>query len=98
MSGELSDLLRRLRQGDEAAAVLLVAAYEPHLRRVVRRSLPDRIRARFDSVDVIQSVWVHVLGGLRAGRWRFADEPHYRAFLLKVARRRLFSRMRRHCR
>jgi RNA polymerase sigma factor (sigma-70 family) len=96
MNGELLDLLQRVRHGDEGAAGQLVAACEPHLRQAVRRSLPDRIRARFDSVDVVQSVWVHVLRGLRAGKWQFPDESHYHAFLLKVARRRLVSRMRHH--
>jgi RNA polymerase sigma-70 factor (ECF subfamily) len=92
----LERLLDRIHQGDEAAVEHLVSAYEPYLRVMIRRSLPDRIRARFDSVDVVQSVWVHVLTGLRAGNWRFADERRLRSFLLEVARRRLATRMRRH--
>jgi RNA polymerase sigma-70 factor (ECF subfamily) len=44
----------------------------------------------------MQSVWVHVFGGLRAGHWQFPDEGRLRAFLLQVTRRRLVSRVRRH--
>jgi RNA polymerase sigma-70 factor (ECF subfamily) len=61
---------------------------------VVRRYLPGRLRAKFDSVDVVQSVWVHVLHGLRASRWHFLDKPRLRAFLVRVTRRRLTNRLR----
>ena len=96
MNAELPDLLRRLRQGEEAAAEELVASFGPCLRLLVRRSLPDRVRGRFDSLDVVQSVWAHVLTGLRAGSWQFPDEARLAAFLRQVARRRLVSRVRRH--
>ncbi len=97
MSEPVEHLLEQVRRGDPDAAAQLVAAYEPHLREVVHRALPDRVRPRFDSVDVVQSVWAHVLPGLRAGTWQFADRARLRAFLVKVARRRLVSRVRRHC-
>jgi RNA polymerase sigma-70 factor (ECF subfamily) len=45
---------------------------------------------------VVQSVWVRVLAGLRAGAWHFADSARLGAFLAKVARRRLISRIRHH--
>jgi RNA polymerase sigma-70 factor (ECF subfamily) len=93
---QLNGLLDRVRQGDESASEQLVAAYEPYLRQVVRRSLPESVQGRFDSIDVVQSVWVHVLTGLRAGNWHFPDEGRLRAFLLQVARRRLISRVRHH--
>jgi RNA polymerase sigma-70 factor (ECF subfamily) len=75
-----------------------VADCEPYLRRVVRRHLSGRVRANFDSADVIQSVWMHVLTGLRAGAWELPDRARLQAFLVKVARRRLASRARRHAR
>jgi RNA polymerase sigma-70 factor (ECF subfamily) len=96
MSESLEELLERLGQGDESAAAQLIATYEPFLRLVVRRYLPDRARAKFDSLDVVQSVWVHVLDGLRSGAWQFPDRAHLKAFLVSVARRRLISRCRHH--
>jgi RNA polymerase sigma-70 factor (ECF subfamily) len=96
MTNEVLDLIPLVRQGDEEATQQLVAACDPYLRVAVRRSLPERLRSRFDSLDVVQSVWVHVLTGLRAGNWNFADEGRLHAFLLAVARRRLVSRVRRH--
>jgi RNA polymerase sigma-70 factor (ECF subfamily) len=91
----LDRLLERLGQG-EGAAEQVIAAYEPYLRMVVRRYFPDRLRAKFDSADVMQSVWVHLLHGLRAGAWHFPDRARLRALLVRVARRRLVSRWRRH--
>lgn len=87
-------LLEKLKQGDLSAAEQILVVYEPYLRMVIRRYLPGRLRAKFDSLDVVQSVWVHVLHGLRASRWQFMDTPHLRAFLVRLARRRLTSRLR----
>jgi RNA polymerase sigma factor (sigma-70 family) len=92
----LDRLLDRIRTGDPLAAEQLVSACEPGLLRAIHRSFPDRIRSRFDSVDVVQSVWAHVLPGLRAGVWDFPGQAQFHAFLFKVARRRLISRVRRH--
>src|SRR5205807_1057992 len=74
----------------------VVVLYEPYLRLVVRRSLSRRLRAKFDSVDVVQSVWVHLLHGLRKASWQFADKAQLLAFLATVTRRRLMSRARHH--
>ncbi|HTU16793.1 MAG TPA: sigma-70 family RNA polymerase sigma factor [Gemmataceae bacterium] len=87
-------LLEKLNQGDLCATEQILTAYEPYVRMVVRRSLPRRLRAKFDSLDVVQSVWVHFLHGLRASRWQFMDAARLRAFLVRVARRRLTSRVR----
>jgi RNA polymerase sigma factor (sigma-70 family) len=92
----LGVLLERLNQGDIAAAEQVVVSYEPYLRLVVRRSLSRRLRAKFDSVDVVQSVWVHLLHGLRKASWQFADKAQLLAFLVTVTRRRLVSRVRHH--
>jgi RNA polymerase sigma factor (sigma-70 family) len=93
-SESLEILLEKLSRGDIAAAEKVLTAYEPYLRMVVRRYLPGRLRAKFDSIDVVQSVWVHILHGLRAERWQFMDRPRLLAFLVRLARRRLTSRLR----
>jgi RNA polymerase sigma-70 factor (ECF subfamily) len=90
----LEALLEKLNRGDRKAVEQLLMVYEPYLRMVVRRYLPDRLRGKFDSVDVVQSVWVHVLHGLRASHWYFLDKLRLRAFLVRVTRRRLTSRLR----
>src|SRR6185503_13784456 len=90
MTGEdtLQGLLDRLGAGDDAVAEEVFRAYEPYLRKVVRRQLPPRLRAKFDSLDVVQSVWADLLTGFREAGWRFPSVGHLRAFLVKVTRNR----------
>jgi RNA polymerase sigma-70 factor (ECF subfamily) len=92
----LDTLLAKLSSGDEAAIAQVFLAYEPYLRKVVRRQLPPNLRAKFDSVDVVQSAWVDVLQGFRAAGYRFPDTDHLRAFLVKATRNRFIDRYRQH--
>jgi RNA polymerase sigma-70 factor (ECF subfamily) len=62
----------------------------------VRRQLSPGLRAKFDSLDVVQSVWAHLLGGFREAGWRFADTAHLRAFLIQLTRHRFIDQLRRH--
>jgi RNA polymerase sigma-70 factor (ECF subfamily) len=90
----LDMLLDRLARGDAGAAEQIFREYEPYLRMIVRRYLPAGLRPKFDSVDVVQSVWVHIWKGLQSVNWHFADREHLRALLVTVTRRRLVSRFR----
>jgi RNA polymerase sigma-70 factor (ECF subfamily) len=92
----LEALLEQLGQGDPAAAERVFRDYEPHLRLVVRRMLPAHLHSKFDSVDVVQSVWADLLDGFRQAGWRFQDAAHLRAFLVKVTRNRFLNHLRRH--
>ena len=91
----LDSLLEQLCDGDTAAAERVFLAFEPYLRMVVRRKLPARLRAKFDSLDIVQSVWAHVLRGFREAGWRFTDAAHLRTFLVRVTRNRFIDRWRR---
>jgi RNA polymerase sigma factor (sigma-70 family) len=95
-SDPLQGLLQILSSGDHAAAQRAYAEYEPYLRKVVRRQLPSRLRAKFDSSDVVQSVWASLLGDVRRAGWRFPDAAHLRAFLVKATRNRFIDRLRQH--
>ena len=92
----LDSLLEKLCSGDPAAAESVFRTFEPYLRMVVRKKLPARLRAKFDSMDIVQSVWADLLCGFREAGWRFPDEAHLRAFLVKLTRHRFIDRVRRH--
>jgi RNA polymerase sigma factor (sigma-70 family) len=92
----LQDLLGKLCSGDAAAAEQVFLEYEPYLRMVVRRMLPAQLRSKFDSHDIVQSVWADLLHGFREAGWQFADAGHLKAFLVKVTRNRFLDRVRRH--
>lgn len=89
-------LLAKLNSGDEAAAEEAFRAFEPYLRTVVRRMLPARLRAKFDSVDVVQSTYVDVLVAFRAQGMRFGSVAQLRAFLIRATRNRFIDRLRQH--
>ncbi len=89
-------VLEKLNHGDTAAAEQVFRSFEPYLRAVVRRTLPPRLRARFDSLDVVQSVWADLWPGLRAGRWHFAAAGQLKAFLVRATRNRLIDSVRKY--
>jgi RNA polymerase sigma-70 factor (ECF subfamily) len=93
-SDPIDELLEKLCQGDVAAAQQVFLTYESCLRQVVRRHLPLQLRAKFDSVDVVQSIWADLVHRFREDHWRFADANHLRSFLIKVTRHRLIDRYR----
>src|ERR1700739_4753504 len=96
MNQPVDNLLAQLCSGDPTAAEQVFLAYEPYLRKAVRRHLPAPLRAKFDSADILQSVWVDVLRGFREAGWRFTDADHLRGFLFIATRNRLIDRIRQH--
>jgi RNA polymerase sigma-70 factor (ECF subfamily) len=90
----LDRLLERLNGGDPAAAEEVFRTYEPYLRMLVHRQIRPPLRAKFDSMDVVQSVWLDLLDAYRARGWQLADRDHLRAFLAKVTYNHFFL----HCR
>jgi RNA polymerase sigma-70 factor (ECF subfamily) len=96
MTASLDDLLAQLCSGDTAAAGETYRYFERYLRTVVRRNLAPGLRAKFDSEDVVQSVWATLLHGFQQGEWRFPDVDHLRAFLVKATRNRFLDRVRQH--
>src|SRR5919197_6187871 len=96
MNEPLDNLLARLCSGDAAAGEQVFLAYEPYLRKAVRRQLPPPLRAKFDSADILQSVWADVLRGFRDAGWRFTDVDHLRGFLFIATRNRLIDLIRQH--
>lgn len=89
-------LLQKLEGGDADAAEKAFLEYEPYLRKVVRRLLPAKLRSKFDSMDVVQSVYGDVLGAFRAGGMRFGTAAQLRAFLVRATRNRFIDRVRQH--
>src|SRR5437867_10920084 len=96
MAEPLDQLLAQLSSGDAAAMGQVFLTFEPYLRKAVRRQLPPPLRAKFDSTDILQSVWADVLRGFREAGWRFVDADHLRGFLFVATRNRLIDRVRQH--
>jgi RNA polymerase sigma factor (sigma-70 family) len=95
MNTALDDLLVKL-SGDDLVGEESYRRFEPLLRKVARRTLTPGLRARFDSEDVVQSVWASLLHGSQHAGWRFASVGHLRAFLVTATRNRFLDWARRH--
>jgi RNA polymerase sigma-70 factor (ECF subfamily) len=60
MNGQHSDFqqaIERVCSGSQEAVWELIETYGPHIKRVVRRRLHQRLRSKFDSLDFVQMVW-----------------------------------------
>jgi RNA polymerase sigma factor (sigma-70 family) len=96
MTPETDDeLLEQLVQGNSEVLGELFAVYESYLRAIVRSQLSVNLQSKFDSVDVVQSVWVQLLQKIGQDGCRVNDQNHLRALLVTLARRRLVNRVRR---
>lgn len=92
----LENLLELLSNGDPEAIEQVFVNVAPGLRSLVRRRMSKALRSKFDSEDVVLSVWTDLLSGFREGRWNFGTAGELRAFLITATRRRLIDRVRQH--
>src|SRR6516164_7885076 len=87
-----TDFLRRIRAGDEQAALEMVRRYEPLIRRQVRLQLEDRRLCRlFDSMDVCQSVLKSFFFRTAAGEYDLDTPEQLQRLLVTMAKNKLAS-------
>jgi len=91
-------LLVRLTRGETDTAEEVFLTFEPVLRTMVRRWLTPRLRVKFDSMDVVQSVWADVLDDFREPGLRFNDRDHLKAYLARVTYNHFVNNCRQHSR
>ena len=85
-----SDLVRRVRAGDGAAAAELVRRYEPALRVAVRVRLSDpSLRRVLDSMDVCQSVLANFFVRAAAGQFDLDRPEQLLGLLATMARNKV---------
>lgn len=86
------DFIRRIRAGDEQAALEMVRRYEPLIRRQIRLQLEDRRLCRlFDSMDVCQSVLKSFFFRTAAGEYDLDTPDQLQRLLVTMARNKLAS-------
>ena len=54
---DFAQLIEQVRAGSQEAAWTLVGKYSRDVQRFVRRSLHQKLRSKFDSMDFVQIVW-----------------------------------------
>ena len=90
------EFFRRIRHGDEQAAVEFVRRYEPLIRREVRLGISDRrLNRAFDSIDVCQSVLASFFVRAATGQYDVESPEELVKLLMSIARNKLASLARR---
>jgi RNA polymerase sigma-70 factor (ECF subfamily) len=88
-------LIRRVRAGDEAAAEELVRTYEPAIRRAARVRLVDsRLRRRFDSMDICQSVLASFFVRAALGQYELDRPEQLLRLLVDMSRKKVVDHAR----
>src|SRR5439155_18167503 len=91
-----TDLLRRVRAGDEQAATQLVRQYEPEIRRAVRIRLANpRLQQVLDSMDICQSVLANFFTRAAAGQFDLETPEQLIRLLISMARNKVTDAARR---
>ena len=89
-TGRISELITRIRGGDQEAAADLVREYEPLIRREVRLRLEDRrLRRTLDSMDLCQSVWAGFFLRANAGHYELDEPGQLLRLLVTIARNKV---------
>jgi RNA polymerase sigma-70 factor (ECF subfamily) len=90
-----TELVRRVRAGDEAAAAELVRRYEPAVRRAVRFQMRDRrLRRYLDSLDICQSVLGSFFVRAASGQYELDEPGQLLNLLVAMARHKLATQAR----
>jgi len=91
---DFNELMRRLRDGSEDAAWELVERYGNSVQRVIRRSLNEQMRSKFDSIDFVQAIWFSLFRE-RERFTGFQSPAHLTAYLMGMAKNKLAHEHRR---
>jgi RNA polymerase sigma-70 factor (ECF subfamily) len=85
-----AEFMRRIRAGDERAAVELVERYEPAIQRAVRVRLRDpRLRRLIESADICQSVFASFFVRTALGQYDLDSPDQLLRLLTTIARNKL---------
>jgi RNA polymerase sigma factor (sigma-70 family) len=84
-----TDLIRRVRSGDDSAAAELVRQYEPAIRRAVRLRLDPRLRRNVDTMDITQAVLGSFFVRAAAGQFELDTPEQLLKLLATMARHKL---------
>lgn len=93
---EFSDLMRKIRGGDQDAGRQLVDSYEPEIRRAARLRMTDpQLRRLVDSVDICQSVFGRFFKSASDGALEMQKPEQLLALLTTMTRNRVIDEHRR---
>ena len=81
------ELITLAKDGDESALDQLCGVYAERVRWMVRFRMSKELRSKLDSMDLVQDVLIHALGGL--GDFTYKNEGDFVRWLSKIAQNAL---------
>ena len=91
---QFEHLIDEVAAGSEAAVWQLAETYTPYIIRAVRLSLPPKLRQKFDSQDIAQTLWASILLG-GTDLHRLKSPENLIAFLARAAKNKVIDETRR---
>jgi RNA polymerase sigma factor (sigma-70 family) len=95
LNEDFADLLARARSGDRDAIYKLIKEYEPHVRRVAHRRVSPRLRALFDTMDMVQSINRSFMLGLKQNKFPITSPEHLIRLVVVMLKRKVSRRQKR---
>jgi len=93
---QLTELLQRVRAGDQDAAREFVLEYEPEIRRAARLRLTDpKLRRIVDSIDICQSVFGRFFRNMTEGAFELERPEQLLVLLTTMTKNRVIDEHRR---
>lgn len=83
------DFWQRLGEADEEALATLLREYESEIRRAASVRLGPLLRPHLDSLDLVQSVFITLLKGLRDDKFHVAGPQQLVALSAEIIRRKV---------
>lgn len=93
-ASEFRQAIQQVCSGSKQAVFEFIEVYGPHLQRVVRSRLNHSMRAKFDSQDFVQMVWVSLFTDLTKIT-QFQKPDELIAYLVVIARNKVIEESRR---
>ena len=87
-------VIQRICTGSKEAVFEFIEIYGPHIQRVVRCRLNQSLRAKFDSLDFVQMVWMTLFTDLTKIA-KFEEPDELIAYLVVIARNKVIEESRR---
>jgi RNA polymerase sigma-70 factor (ECF subfamily) len=93
---EFAALMARVRRDDNQALATLIALYEPEIRRVAKFLLGRALRSSLDPTDLVQSVHLQLMLGLKQQKFAIASPEQLRSLAATLLRHKFIQHWRRH--
>jgi RNA polymerase sigma-70 factor (ECF subfamily) len=92
LSQNTQELVALAKEGDESALNRLYRAYAERVRWIVRFRMGGELRSKLESMDLVQEVLIHALGGLED--FSYKDEGDFLRWLSKITENELRGSLR----